>query len=166
VQLGLLYAGRFLTGMSAGGSTVVVPLYSSEIAEPAIRGIVGVYLDLSMTIGILLAYLVGALAGDATPVAIAALGLVLSVASAVAACAMPETPIHLVAKNRRADARLALLWLRTGDRSERSKGKLRPRRNETVQIRQTDRPPDHPTLPTCGRDIYHPLTLCPALFSR
>lgn len=51
----MLYAGRLLTGLSAGAATVLVPLYSSEVADPVNRGTVGVYLDLSLTVGILVA---------------------------------------------------------------------------------------------------------------
>lgn len=51
----MLYAGRLLTGLCAGAATVLVPMYSAEISEPAIRGTIGVYLDLSLTVGILMA---------------------------------------------------------------------------------------------------------------
>ena len=37
-QLGLLYAGRLLTGLGVGGIAAVCPIYIAEISPPAIRG--------------------------------------------------------------------------------------------------------------------------------
>lgn len=37
-QLGLLYAGRLLTGLGVGGIAAVCPIYISELSPPAIRG--------------------------------------------------------------------------------------------------------------------------------
>ncbi|RDL33016.1 Uncharacterized protein BP5553_08455 [Venustampulla echinocandica] len=37
-QLGMIYAGRLLTGLGVGGIAAVSPIYISEIAPPAIRG--------------------------------------------------------------------------------------------------------------------------------
>jgi sugar porter (SP) family MFS transporter len=37
-QLGLIYAGRFFTGMGVGGIAAVSPIYIAEISPPAIRG--------------------------------------------------------------------------------------------------------------------------------
>ena len=37
-QVGLIYAGRFFTGMGVGGIAAVSPIYIAEISPPAIRG--------------------------------------------------------------------------------------------------------------------------------
>jgi MFS family permease len=37
-HLGVLYAGRLLTGVGVGGIASVCPLYIAEISPPAIRG--------------------------------------------------------------------------------------------------------------------------------
>jgi MFS family permease len=43
-QLGMIYAGRLLTGLGVGGLAAVSPIYTSEIAPPAIRGrLTGLY---------------------------------------------------------------------------------------------------------------------------
>lgn len=45
-QLGLIYAGRLLTGLGVGGIAAASPIYTSEIAPPAIRGrLTGLYVD-------------------------------------------------------------------------------------------------------------------------
>ena len=42
--LGLIYAGRVIAGLGVGGTSMIVPVYISELAPPAIRGrLVGTY---------------------------------------------------------------------------------------------------------------------------
>ena len=42
--LGLIYGGRVLAGLGVGGTSMIVPIYISEIAPPAVRGrLVGIY---------------------------------------------------------------------------------------------------------------------------
>ena len=42
--LGLIYGGRVLAGFGVGGCSMIVPIYISEIAPPAVRGrLVGIY---------------------------------------------------------------------------------------------------------------------------
>lgn len=52
-------AGRFLTGFSSGSYSVIVPLYTSEIAEKEIRGTLGTYFQLQVNAGILFTYVIG-----------------------------------------------------------------------------------------------------------
>lgn len=52
-------AGRLLTGFASGSLSVIVPLYTSEIAENEIRGTLGTYFQLQVTGGILFTYIVG-----------------------------------------------------------------------------------------------------------
>lgn len=50
-NLGPIYAGRVLAGLGVGGASMVVPIYISEIAPPAVRGrLVGIY-ELGWQIG-------------------------------------------------------------------------------------------------------------------
>lgn len=49
--LGLIYAGRVLAGIGVGGTSMIVPIYISEISPPAIRGrLVSIY-ELGWQIG-------------------------------------------------------------------------------------------------------------------
>ncbi|XP_055713718.1 facilitated trehalose transporter Tret1-like [Phlebotomus papatasi] len=54
-----LYVSRILSGLAAGASFVVTPIYVSEIAEPSIRGSLGSYFAFSVCIGILLGFVIG-----------------------------------------------------------------------------------------------------------
>lgn len=51
--------GRLLTGFATGSYSVIVPLFTSEIAEKEIRGTLGTYFQLQVTGGILFTYVVG-----------------------------------------------------------------------------------------------------------
>jgi sugar porter (SP) family MFS transporter len=49
--LALIYAGRVLAGVGVGGASMIVPIYISELAPPAVRGrLVGIY-ELGWQIG-------------------------------------------------------------------------------------------------------------------
>lgn len=105
----MLYIGRFITGMAAGACCVAAPLYTSEIAQKEIRGTLGSYFQLMVTIGIFFAYLVGKFA---------------SVSQYTVICAMtpfiffiffvfqPESPLYSLKKAKVESARNALLRLR------------------------------------------------------
>lgn len=43
-HVGMIYGGRVLTGLGVGSSSLVVPLYISECAPPALRGrLIGIF---------------------------------------------------------------------------------------------------------------------------
>ncbi|CAG9947475.1 unnamed protein product [Clonostachys rosea f. rosea IK726] len=51
--------GRFLSGIAAGASTVIVPLYISEVAPPKERGLFGAMTQVSINVGILITQTLG-----------------------------------------------------------------------------------------------------------
>ncbi|XP_073872600.1 solute carrier family 2, facilitated glucose transporter member 8 isoform X2 [Macaca fascicularis] len=55
----MLLGGRLLTGLACGVASLVAPVYISEIAYPAVRGLLGSCVQLMVVVGILLAYLAG-----------------------------------------------------------------------------------------------------------
>ncbi|KAL5714454.1 hypothetical protein ACHQM5_016417 [Ranunculus cassubicifolius] len=54
-----LYMGRLLEGFGVGIISYVVPVYIAEIAPPSMRGSLGAVNQLSVTIGIFIAYVLG-----------------------------------------------------------------------------------------------------------
>ena len=126
-----LIGARVLLGAGVGASSVAVPVYVAETAPAALRGALGSVTQLAVTVGILLAYVAGALAphesleyacGPARRGAargawrsLALVGAVLGGGVVGAAVLIPESPAWLVAKRRRAAAARALTTLRGGD---------------------------------------------------
>jgi MFS family permease len=108
-----LFAGRVLTGASAGGASVAVNIYVAEVAPPELRGALGAAFQVAVTVGILATYALGvglhwralALCG-AAPCALLLLSLPW----------LPETPQWLlIARGDAAGARAALRRLRARD---------------------------------------------------
>ncbi|KAF2879593.1 hypothetical protein ILUMI_26575 [Ignelater luminosus] len=105
----MIYIGRFICGMAGGAFCVSAPMYTSEIAEKEIRGALGSYFQLLLTVGILFSYIMG-LAVDPKTYTI-----VLAVIPLVFAAAFffePETPVYRMKQKREAEARESLLRLR------------------------------------------------------
>ena len=55
-RLGQVYAGRFIAGLGIGQTTVIAPVYISEIAPKGVRGLCTLVFSGSVYIGIMLAY--------------------------------------------------------------------------------------------------------------
>uniref|UniRef100_A0A8D0HVL5 Solute carrier family 2, facilitated glucose transporter member 8 n=1 Tax=Sphenodon punctatus TaxID=8508 RepID=A0A8D0HVL5_SPHPU len=105
----MLYAGRLLSGVASGVTSLVVPVYISEISHSKVRGTLGSCVQLMVVTGILGSY---------------AAGMVLdwhwlAVVCSLPPCAMlafmifmPETPRFLLNRNQRPEAMAALQFLR------------------------------------------------------
>ncbi|KAK4216918.1 vacuolar protein sorting-associated protein 73 [Rhypophila decipiens] len=88
-----LSVGRFLTGLGAGASTVIVPLYISEVAPPAQRGFFGSFTQISINVGILFTQTLGYfLSHDSTWRWILASGIAIAGAQTLGLLLVPESP--------------------------------------------------------------------------
>jgi MFS family permease len=96
---------------------MIVPLYLAETAPPSMRGTLGAFNQLGITIGILMAYVAG------LPIAqnpdwfrpMMLFGLIPTGLQFVAMLALPETPRHAVAKHLPDEVVLANLRRLRGD---------------------------------------------------
>lgn len=105
----MLYIGRFINGLAVGACCVASPLYTSEIAQKDIRGALGSYFQLMVTIGILYAYVAGKyLTVTYYTISCAVVPLVFFVLFAF----QPETPLYYLKKGKFDKAKCALLRLR------------------------------------------------------
>lgn len=101
--------GRFITGMMGGAFSLTAPVYTSEISEKEIRGTLGSYFQLMVTIGILFVYGLGSVLSVFT------LSLVCGIVPLVFGAAfifMPETPLYYLQKGKKDDAQASLQWFR------------------------------------------------------
>lgn len=103
----MLYAGRFLIGIATGASCVVAPMFISEFAEVSIRGALGAFFQLFLTVGILFVYAIGPYVSWVTLSVLCAIFPALLI---VAMFIVPESPTYLVKTGRRSDAAVALKW--------------------------------------------------------
>ncbi|CAL3965630.1 hypothetical protein PZA11_002533 [Diplocarpon coronariae] len=110
-EIGLIYAGRALTGLGVGASSLIIPQYISECAPPAIRGrLVGVFeilLQFSLVIGFWVNYGVNenvAPTSDAQWHIPFAIQLVPSGLLIIAMYFQPESPRWLLKNGRDAEA--------------------------------------------------------------
>ncbi|XP_043263388.1 facilitated trehalose transporter Tret1-2 homolog isoform X3 [Colletes gigas] len=105
----MFYIGRFITGISGGAFCVVAPMYTAEIAESSIRGSLGSYFQLLLTVGILLSYSLG------IAMNMRYLSIVSAIMPLIFFCVfvfMPETPIYYLKKGNDQSARESLIKLR------------------------------------------------------
>ncbi|AWP07611.1 putative solute carrier family 2 facilitated glucose transporter member 8 [Scophthalmus maximus] len=108
----MLYAGRVLTGLASGVTSLVVPLYISEMAHERVRGTLGSCVQLMVVLGIMGVYLAG-LFLDWRWLAICC--SVPPTLLMVCMCFMPETPRFLLSQGKRREAENALRFLRGPD---------------------------------------------------
>lgn len=109
----MMAAGRLVSGIGAGASTVIVPLYISEIAPPKERGLFGVMTQISINIGILGVQVLGYFLsyGSAWRWILAAGGFT-AVAQGVGLLTIPESPAWLAAQGNGVKAKRILQRIR------------------------------------------------------
>ncbi|KFO11032.1 Solute carrier family 2, facilitated glucose transporter member 8, partial [Balearica regulorum gibbericeps] len=105
----MLYLGRIMTGLASGITSLVVPVYISEVSHPKVRGMLGSCVQLMVVTGILGAYIAGIILKWRW----------LAVLCSIPCCAMllfmsfmPETPRFLLNQNKRSEAIASLRFLR------------------------------------------------------
>ncbi|XP_078107628.1 solute carrier family 2, facilitated glucose transporter member 8 [Sander vitreus] len=108
----MLYVGRVLTGLASGVTSLVVPLYISEMAHERVRGLLGSCVQLMVVLGIMGVYLAG-LYLDWRWLAICC--SIPPTLLMVCMCFMPETPRFLLSHGKRREAEEALRFLRGPD---------------------------------------------------
>ncbi|XP_030378700.1 facilitated trehalose transporter Tret1-2 homolog [Scaptodrosophila lebanonensis] len=108
----MLFAGRFIVGACGGAFCITAPMYTTEIAQVEIRGMMGCFFQLLIVHGVLYGYVAGAIC--TTFVFNIACG-VLPLLFFVFFVCMPESPVYLAQKGKTEKAEKALKWLRGGD---------------------------------------------------
>ncbi|XP_044260409.1 facilitated trehalose transporter Tret1-like [Tribolium madens] len=105
----LLYVGRFIGGVAEGATFSFMPVYIAEVAQPEIRGSLGVFMSVMCVFGMLLVNLIGSYLSIKQS---AEIFLVFPVLFLVVFYKMPESPYFLLMKNRKIEAESVLKFLR------------------------------------------------------
>lgn len=116
-NVAMLIAGRFFLGVGGGAFCIAAPTYTAEIAQSSIRGTLGTFFQLLVTVGILFVYAVGA--GVSVQVLSIICGII-PVVFAVIFFFMPESPHYHIEKGHYDDASKSLKWLRGSRYDERA----------------------------------------------
>lgn len=115
-NIATMAAGRLISGVGAGASVVVVPIYISEVSPPAEKGFFGSLTQVMVNFGIFVTQLLGYLLsyGQMWRVVLA-VGGIIGVAQAVALIFAAESPVWTANQGRLRNAREVLTRIR-GDK--------------------------------------------------
>ncbi|KAI6080691.1 quinate permease [Hypoxylon rubiginosum] len=119
-SLGAFYGARVVSGIGVGMATVIIPMYSAEMAPKNIRGMLGSMFQFFFTLGVMTSYWIDYAVSkhmqpstaqwqipvglQLAPGGILGLGMLLT----------RESPRWLAKKGRREDAMKSLTWIRGG----------------------------------------------------
>ncbi|XP_068606379.1 solute carrier family 2, facilitated glucose transporter member 6 [Brachionichthys hirsutus] len=109
INLSMLLAGRFLTGLAGGMTGASIPVYISEISHKKVRGALGSCPQITAVLGTLVLY---ALALKLPWRWLAIAGEVPAVLMVVLLVFMPSSPRRLLSLGKERKAENALRWLR------------------------------------------------------
>ena len=114
--LAVLVLARAVLGVAIGLASATAPVYISEVAPPDIRGRLVTFFQLAVTIGIVVAYVVGLIfEPNQEWRAMLAIGAVPAFALGIGMLKMPQSPRWLVMAGRDFEARAVLARVRSGD---------------------------------------------------
>ncbi|TDD89999.1 sugar porter family MFS transporter [Saccharopolyspora karakumensis] len=123
---GWLIVSRVFLGVAIGISSLVVPTYIAELASPRNRGRLVSLHQFMVTVGILMAYLVGyGLSESASWRWMIGVGVLPAVLMSVGLLALPESPRWLLSHDREAEARGVLVRTRRADEVEAEISEIR-----------------------------------------
>lgn len=105
----MIYLGRLLTGLGSGMVGAPARVYTSEVTQPHLRGMLSALASVSISFGVLFQYTLGSFV---TWQLLAALSTTIPVLALILMFLMPETPNFLVAKSKPEKAVKSLSKLR------------------------------------------------------
>uniref|UniRef100_A0A182K6J5 Facilitated trehalose transporter Tret1 n=1 Tax=Anopheles christyi TaxID=43041 RepID=A0A182K6J5_9DIPT len=108
-NVGMIYAGRVLTGFGSGMVGAPARVYTSEVTQPHLRGMLCALASTGISLGVLIQYTLGAFTSWKF---LSGVSIVVPVAALILMLLMPETPNYLVSKQKPEKARRSLARLR------------------------------------------------------
>lgn len=108
-NVGMIYAGRVLTGFGSGMVGAPARVYTSEVTQPHLRGMLCALASTGISLGVLIQYTLGAFT---TWKFLSGVSVIVPIAALILMFLMPETPNYLVSKQKPEKARQSLARLR------------------------------------------------------
>ncbi|KAB7502369.1 Facilitated trehalose transporter Tret1 [Armadillidium nasatum] len=109
----MLVIGRLITGTSCSLISLAVPTYIAEFSSPHIRGILGTFYQIMLSIGILFAFVLGALLNSFRWI-----GAICAIVPCICSLLMipnKESPLYLLSKGREEEAVNAVRYFKGKD---------------------------------------------------
>lgn len=120
VDINMLIGARIINGFACGVANAIVPMYLSEISPQKSRGLFASLYQLSFTIGILIAYLVGFIfSSSASWRAMFLAGAVPAIILLILYKFLPESPRWLMLKGREDEARGVFAKIENSEETEK-----------------------------------------------
>ncbi len=122
-SVAILSIGRFLSGLAAGASIVIVPIYISEIVPTQMKGMFGASTQVGINMGILITQILGYfLSYGMMWRVVLGVGVILGVVQLLGMLGMVESPEWLGTKGRVKQAKEALIKIK-GEATDEDLGK-------------------------------------------
>lgn len=109
-QVHHLYIARICAGLTGGGTLRTVSLYITEISENRIRGRLGSYLILFLSVGMLIVFIAGTFLSFFT---VPLVMLIFPTLFFILVLFLPDTPPSLILRNKSSEAWDSLMFYRT-----------------------------------------------------
>lgn len=106
----MIYVGRFFTGLGSGMVGAPARVYTSEVTQPHLRGMLTAISSVGVSTGVLIEYALGAIA---TWNVCAGISAIVPAAALVLMFLFPETPSYLISVNKQEEARISLQKFRS-----------------------------------------------------
>ena len=105
----MIYAGRFFVGLGSGMVGAPARVYTGEVTQPHLRGMLTAFASVGVSTGVLIEYALGSVL---TWNVCAAISGILPLAALLLMFLFPETPSYLISRSRPEKARKALKQFR------------------------------------------------------
>ncbi|XP_034938064.1 facilitated trehalose transporter Tret1-like isoform X2 [Chelonus insularis] len=105
LNVDMLYAGRFFVGLASGMVGAPARVYTSEVTQPHLRGMLTALSSVGVSTGVLLEYALGSIVSWKICAAISGL---IPFTALILMFIFPETPSYLISRNKPEKARKAL----------------------------------------------------------
>lgn len=106
----MIYAGRLLCGLGSGIVGAPARVYTSEITQPHLRGMLTALSSVALSFGVLLQYTLGAFMSWQM---ISAVSSLVPLTALILMCLLPETPNYLISRQQPEKAARSLAKIRS-----------------------------------------------------
>ncbi|KAJ8731794.1 hypothetical protein PYW08_014524 [Mythimna loreyi] len=105
----MIYTGRLLIGLGSGMVGAPARVYTCEVSQPHLRGMLGALASVGVSTGVLIQYVIGSMT---TWNVLAGISATIPILSLLGMLLLPETPNYLLQQDQRARAESSLVKLR------------------------------------------------------